>query len=678
MLEHDANFFMGVIMILPVQSIVSDSRGVDMFKTVVLSFAASALLGACNGPTQKSVSIPDGTTDGITNGLPVAVIKKLEVAQTHVIPPEGKSWTGEKFAPYNLHLVGNREALVLVDLDSSAGVIKDPMLEAFVVGQKVGQVALNAPNSLPPTEANGTAYSGTAYWAKLEKAWIRSGLTLSVKGSNTNLAEPRAVQVGAPSELTILTLPFYLFGLNETAIPFAQTATADQATRDEYFAKHPFADLSIKNHAAQKIVWPYIIVEPRQGRAAQKVEYAEQQGDSYAVMSAILDTLGAMRDANGDEPINNQYYAPLLMANQAGKYSSPGGGLGGGHLGTGDYDYTGIFIHEAGHAFGMPHANDGFQNGTYPYTGGSLKGSSWGFDQNKNRFLATTVPSSAQTFKNCATSAFPMGRQFDDQNRCIKQDLMQSGAGDQALGDKYTMFSDFNASVVQQYLEGTTSIKNGQHEYTGGRVMLNPNSSTGYSHWDSIDSGFVPASNATVLKGLYGLDNGLPITRDVPVRTIIMTVNIASITDSNADGKLGYADTIKYNPATTQIYDPVTYTGNLRRLIDPSNALQRASIVPDTSENPWYCKNAGCDYTLKVTFSDNSEQFVVLQKGFQGWFDANIQPDAANPNNGSSYRVWGVNISAAKAIQKLEVLETPEVWRGLPTVAKVVASRTVN
>jgi Peptidase M66 len=644
-----------------------------MTKMVLLKTLLLGVLVACNPQTQKSVLKPDP----IENGLPGLIIKSLEVAQTHVIPPEGKTWTGDKLTKYNLHLVGRREALVLVEFDPNQTVSK-PMLEASVNGQKLGQVALNAPDTLPKTEANGPAYSSSALWAKLEKAWIKPGLELTFKSESTQASQPRAVKVGAPAEFTILTLPFYLFGLTETAVPLSQSATADQITRDEYFAKHPFADLSIKNHPAQKIVWPYIIVGPRQGRAAQKVEYKEQQGDGYAVMDAVLDTLGAMREANGDGLINNHYYAPLLMANKAGQYSSPGGGLGGGNLGTGDYAYAGIFIHEAGHAFGMPHANDGFNDGTYPYIGGSLKGSSWGFDQNKNRFLAPFVPSSAETFKNCATGGFPMGRQKDAQGRCIKQDLMQSGAGDQAAGDKYTMFSDFNATVVQQYLEGTTTLNAGKHEYDGGRVFVDPSSSTGYSHWDTLDSSFVPVPTTTNNKGLYGLDNGLPVQRDVPVRTIIITSSIAGSTDTNGDGTLSYADSLNYNPAITQIYEPITHTGNLRRLIDPTNAAQRASIVPDTGENPWYCKNAGCDYTLKVTFADNSEQLVALQTGFRGWFDAKLNPNAAIPTDGSSYRVWGVNIPAAKSILKLELLETPEVWKGLSGSPKVVASRAIK
>ena len=638
-----------------------------LLKTLLLETLVLGLLVACNPPAQNPVV----KSDPIDNGLAVTVIKSLEVAQTHVIAPEGKTWTGANVAKYNLHLVGSRDALVLVEFDPSQTISK-PMLEASVKGQKLGEVALNAPDTLPKTEATGPAYSGTAFWVKLEKAWVKPGLELSIKSAGTRASIPRTVKVGAPAEFSSLTLPFYLFGLTEAAVPLAQTATANQATTDEYFAKHPFADLKIANHPAQKVVWPYIIVRPRQGRVAQKVEYAEQQGDSYAVMSAVLGILGAMRDANGDESLNNHYYAPLLMANQAGQYSAPGGGLGGGDVGTGDYAYSGIYIHEAGHAFGMPHADDGYSNflnntGTpYPYIGGSLKGSSWGFDQVKNRFLTTLVPSSAKTFKNCKTDVFPRGRQLDDQGKCIKQDPMQSGAGDQDSSDKYTMFSDFNASLVQQYLEGTTTLKNGKHEYDGGRVFIDPSSSSGYSRWDTLDSSFVPVSTQTTQGGLFGLDNGLPVTRGVAVQTIIVTANIASLSP------------LAYNAANTQIYEPISYTGNLRRLIDPTDTTQLASITRDTGEHYWYCKGTGCDYTLRVTFKDGSQQHVALQGSFRGWFSNNFDPKAADPTDSSSYRMWGVNIPASKAIGKLELLETPEVWKGLSASPKVVASRTIK
>lgn len=107
----------------------------------------------------------------------------------------------------------------------------------------------------------------------------------------------------------------------------------------------------------------------------------DQQKDGYAVMSAVLNLIGGLRGANGEGPTNNQYYAPILSLNPStGREFFLGGGLGGGAVGTGDENYTGIFIHEQGHAFGLPHAGDAYTGGTYPYAGGSLNGSVWGYD----------------------------------------------------------------------------------------------------------------------------------------------------------------------------------------------------------------------------------------------------------------------------------------------------------
>lgn len=36
----------------------------------------------------------------------------------------------------------------------------------------------------------------------------------------------------------------------------------------------------------------------------------DQQKDGYGVMSAMLTLITNMRTANGDGPLNNQYYAP--------------------------------------------------------------------------------------------------------------------------------------------------------------------------------------------------------------------------------------------------------------------------------------------------------------------------------------------------------------------------------
>lgn len=186
------------------------------------------------------------------------VIDKLKVAQTHVMNPAGTTWEGEKFANYHLRLVGKRAALVLVDLSAADGRMAEPVLEVLVKGQKVGEIALNTPDSLPPTEVDGPAYSESAYWANLDKAWVTPGLELRIRANEGQLSETRAVTVGAPTKFTMYTLPFYLFGLDESDILFEDVAAPDEATKTEYYAKHPLSELEMINHPAKKSSGPIL------------------------------------------------------------------------------------------------------------------------------------------------------------------------------------------------------------------------------------------------------------------------------------------------------------------------------------------------------------------------------------------------------------------------------------
>ena len=81
--------------------------------------------------------------------------------------------------------------------------------------------------------------------------------------------------------------------------------------------------------------------------------------------------------------------APLLLVDSAGASYFLGGGLGsvGGAASVGDSNYRGIFIHEQGHALSLPHQGDAYQAGKYPYVGGSLAGSAWGYDPDHHEFL---------------------------------------------------------------------------------------------------------------------------------------------------------------------------------------------------------------------------------------------------------------------------------------------------
>jgi hypothetical protein len=102
-----------------------------------------------------------------------------------------------------------------------------------VGGKVAGTVALNSPASLYPTESGGPSYSGTAFWAKLNRAWIKPGLSLTVRANAGQVSISEPVTVGAPNDFTMYTLLFYPFGLDEIAVPLSTTAAPDKATRDE-------------------------------------------------------------------------------------------------------------------------------------------------------------------------------------------------------------------------------------------------------------------------------------------------------------------------------------------------------------------------------------------------------------------------------------------------------------
>ena len=133
-----------------------------------------------------------------------------------------------------------------------------------------------------------------------------------------------------------------------------------------------------------------------------------------------------------------------------GQYSHPGGGLGGGHRGSGDYSHGGIFVHEQGHAFGIPHTAGWYGEGKFPYPNGGLAGSAWAYDVTRHVMIDVYHHGSLASDHWCkaADSSIPVA----DNGLCYKQDPMQSGSGMEA-GQVYQIYADFNAAHIQRYFE---------------------------------------------------------------------------------------------------------------------------------------------------------------------------------------------------------------------------------
>ncbi|MBT2748080.1 MULTISPECIES: M66 family metalloprotease [unclassified Lysobacter] len=656
------------------------------FAVAALWISVALALGACGGGKKRaaasstpspspntSPTTPPGsspTTPPTTQppqppqppaNAPLLEIGELQLAQTHVLPEAGLSWSLPA-ATENLHAVGGRETLALLSLSALGP--GNPQLEAWVNGVQLGTLALSS--SIPATEAGGPAYATGRYSATLPAAWLVPGLQLRARADNHRAGGFRAPVIGADSPVLLRVLPLYLFGADENnSVPLATTAAPDAATVDEIFAKWPVASLVAQNHPAQKMVSPTLSIAPSGTKPAYLARNRNDEQAGFQILSAALDILGDLLSANGEAPGPVQYYSPVIAFNAAGKVVGVGGGWAsvGGDTGTGDYAYKGIFIHEQGHAMGLPHHNDAYLAGKYPYVGGSLAGSAWGYDSTRKEFLAPFVPTTATRYNGCAGDTFDGSpRQLDAQGRCVKQDPMASGAGDQASGYRFATFADYSAAMMQRHLEGTTTIDSkGARVYSGGSIVADASFPGGYKRWDGIDRRWVNVTPTTLSKGLYSFDLSLPEQRDVAVQAIAIAYSHAGTAE------------------VSQIYPPIAFRGNLRRYIDPTDAAQRASIVPGAGAYSSFCQNNGCDYTVRATYADGSVRHVLLQKGFRKWFGATaaVPAEASDPNNKASFRTWGINVPADKPLARIELLDTPKAWEGFPANPTVLLSREV-
>ncbi|MFZ6747159.1 M66 family metalloprotease [Undibacterium sp. JH2W] len=636
-----------------------------MLGAAALATLAALMLSACGGgSTEKGRSSAANSGAALAGPPPGKALSlgPMQFAQTHVLPEAGLQWknkNGEEMG--SLHLTGQRDTLVMVDLKSTAP--QNPVLEAWLNNQKLGQISLLTPDKLSPTEDGGSTFASNLYSAVLPANMVLPGVALRVVADNFSPSDFKKPEVGADTDLDMWIVPMYLFGANDAnTFPYAVTGNPDKATYQELYAKWPVSRLNVKNHPVARLDWPYIIIAPNGTDAAYRVDNKDQQKEGYAIMNSALLVLEALQVANGETSTHNQMYAPLLMLGADGQFAETGGGYGGATHATGDHLFSDTFIHEVGHGFGMAHAGEAYAAGAYPYVAGSLLGSAWGYDSVRKKFLGTLVPRTAQNYADACLNE--PERIKDSLGRCVKQDPMQGGDGDQSSGDHFSMFSDFHAGLIQQFFEGKTTLDSkGKHQYQGGRIFVDSKFASGYSRWDSIDKkrvGYTPLTDLDA--DANGFDNGFPSVRNVAVRTIIWTHSLASTAN------------------VAQIYPlAAAYQGNLRRYVDPTNASQVAEIHPDSGKYFSYCHQTGCDFTLRISYQDGSVQHIMLQQGRRPPGDPRGASPASylDPKNGDSFKMSGINISAAKTVRKIELLDTPMAWNGIGKNPRVLTSRSL-
>lgn len=530
-----------------------------------------------------------------------------------------------------LNLLANRAALLMVAPATAGGNI-----QVEVAGSSLAPLILNTPDKLPATDNGMPSYSSSKYSVLLPKEWIQPGTVLKITRGNDVAAVPLTVTAGV--NLKVRTVPIFFFGATRAMA----VTNGDKLEMDgtsvalDYAQEIPAASVegvNLGDISFNDFVLPPTGSAPAQAYSSYDTARISPGADGYVLMGQMLGVLPELRSvtANNDSNLNVAYWAPMVLEDPlTGKLIGMGGGLTSVGAGNADGDsdnYGGIFVHEMGHGYGMSHAGDMYNAGTFPYPGGSLSGSSWGYDAIRNQLLSPVLPALP-----CKTS----GRQLDASGRCYRQDPMQGGSGDHAAGYRWSMFADYSIALMQGWMNS--------------RIVYDPaaaSNASRFTSWSAAQNAYVDASS-TVSQ----------LQRDMQGSQQVVTV-VGNI--SKTDGTLNRLSVSSAGQ------------GNLPHTFDPTSQSDWDQMK-STYAN--YCNSAGCDYTLRATFADGTRQNVLLPKGYHQSTSNTVNPNANDPNNRASFIRFAVNFSTGKKLTQLDLYVTE--FGGKPAFSAINGASLVN
>jgi len=572
------------------------------------------------------------------------------LAQTHVLRPEDRFF----------RLVAGRDVLFIARVENDNQTLAIEVLDHL--GGLLGNLALKGPEQLDKTAGNGPAPFTLGHSARIPGNWVHPGMQIRLLHGQQQLTLEHP-SVGAPNVLTYYSVPFVLFGRTLDSLPPDGLAMSHEH-REEYAARLPVNRFDYR--AMPPLLLDRLVLEPNDQSPGlllpvwpdcPRTQSQSPECDVYRAMGGILAYLDLLKTANGEGDIAHYYGLVFNERRMQNGYSEIWGGLGGGDVGVGD-SWLDVMHHEMGHAYGLGHAGEDFQeifdrdfnshfsagSKQFPYAASSPGdsrengnvGDTWGYDLNRREFIPPYLYNS------------------DGSIRQHKQDPMQSGAGHREAGYLYSMFADAYVSRIQTHLEGYINRLGKIHYDAATNRLL---------RWNYDQNRYDPVpypTPCTQRPACYG-PGDIPIEHDVPVITLI-----GSISRTTSELNL--------------IHPPYSRNGNLIRLYDPT-------LIGDLQElrehYNWYCADAGCQYVLRLSERIDGQlrhRHILLRAGFFEWhqWERNIlKAGADNPNSGDSFTRWSVNIRPQGNLEKVEILFKDQAQQGLLSgEGEVVASWT--
>jgi hypothetical protein len=469
-----------------------------------------------------------------------AKIRDVLIAQNHLLPPSAEDYTKndsgaslvkEAVRP-KFRMISHRPALLMVSVTGS-GTAPEVKVTATRNGATLGSLCLKGPDDLP-TEVDAKPSAADRFTVSMPAAWIRSGIELEISaGGATRKIPATDLRVGGGVRHLLVEASMMMYG--DTTVNFVPK-------------KDPDTYVMADELPAQSVIWAHFPVPiefnpfTMGGNPPRALTVRE---GSFDEVGECLDMMHEIRRANGhvDEAA---YYASLDSRNW-------GGGLGGTNGAAGPASQL-MIRHEGGHAYGLPHMEDGYRELKYPFakrtngTGcvlgvpnedGCGVGTHWKYFQTRNVFESP--------WEGTSTSVY-------------KRDPMAGGGNN--------WFGEYTDQWVLDYLQK--------------RVYWDDEENS-YMRYDAASGEFV--KDTTVTNGGY---YGRPAERDVPVYTLFGAFSNST-------------------PAVNVIQKPLHYRGGLPKTMDPTKAEDLNWLKSNRGK---ICNN-GCDFVLRVSFGSTVRTYLV-------------------------------------------------------------------
>jgi len=535
-------------------------------------------------------------------------IDRVFFAQQHVLEP-----TNEYFK-----LVSNLEALVKVQVYADQPTPAPEVFAVLKLGDKQRDLPLRGPATLPAPYQGDPVLMPHRYedsfTAIIPREWVQPGLEVAIELRRYDYTEAQnygvytktsvavnsidvldrrdlgQIKVGAPSPLVMNMFDFHYFG---------RGVEADHPTgwEAEFAARYPISEMTL--YRVEDIMLNEIVWAPHRGQPSMRLTSPEEFEQRFGKpldgeQGMALRWSGALKRAAGRMGPWRLYYI-----NICGMHA---GGQAAGFRSVGSIHRNGVILHEVGHSFGLPHW---FRNKRYPYHSsmygqtpgeprGPNAGPTWGYDLNRRAFL----PAYTKTDK---------GYQWT-------RDPMAGGGRFPGPAYIYRHFSDFSVHRMQAFLENRLVCWN---EQIGQ-----------YARWNHETNAY---DRIVENDGMQ-----LPIERDVPVISVLVTANMV-VPDANI------------------IYKPIgPYPAGLIHRFDANSSGDRAK-----ARQFGYDKK-GYNVCLRVTQGGKQTTYIL---------DLKLSED---DDPLKTFNVGAINLPARDGeVTRAELLYTPDVVsRGIASDAK--------